>query len=58
MPHLLRDIAELRRHIKQIQKEILVPNNLAAFKVWIRAHRCETKALEAQLRGDDESAFF
>ena len=58
MPHLLRDIAELRRHIKQIQKEILVPNNPAAFKVWIRAHRRETKALEAQLRGDDESAFF
>ncbi len=43
MPHLLRDIADLRRDIKQIQKEILVPNNLAAFKVWIKDYRREAK---------------
>ena len=50
MKYLLQDIATLRRHIKQIQKEILVPNNLAAFKVWIKAYRQE-------LARRDEDAF-
>ena len=43
MKYLLQDIAALRRNIKQIQKEILVPNNLAAFKAWIKAYRQELK---------------
>ena len=50
MKYLLQDIAALRRNIKQIQKEILVPNNLAAFKVWIKAYRQE-------LKRRDEDAF-
>ncbi len=43
MPYLLRDIADLRRHIKQIQKEMSVPNNLVAFKVWIKSYRREAR---------------
>ena len=43
MAQLMRDVAELRRNIKQIRQELLVPNNLAAFKVWIKAYRQEFK---------------
>ncbi len=50
MKYLLQDIAALRRNIRQIQKEILVPNNLAAFKAWIKAYRQE-------LKRRDEDAF-
>lgn len=53
MKYLLQDIATLRRHIKQIQKEILLPNNLAAFKVWIKAYR-----QEFERRDEDAFPFF
>ena len=43
MAQLMRDVAILRRNIKQIRQELLVPNNLAAFKVWIKAYRQEFK---------------
>jgi hypothetical protein len=58
LPHLMRDIAEMRRRIKGIQDEILVPNDLAAFKIWIRARRREAKEREARMRDEDEPSFF
>ena len=59
MPRLNQNIAELRRDIRQLEREIEVPKDPAAFKAWIKARRREAKAMEAELRrGDDEFPFF
>lgn len=53
MPRLLREIAALRHNIRQIQKELLVPANPAAFKIWIKVYRRELKLRAAETRDDD-----
>lgn len=58
IPMLSRDIAALRRDIRQLEKELAVPQDLAAFKSWIKARRREAKALEAQMRFDDKDFRF
>lgn len=59
IPLLNQDIAELRRDIRKLEKELLVPKDLAAFKLWIKARRREAKALEAEMRHvDDDFTFF
>lgn len=58
MPRLTRDIAELRRRIQDLQREILVPNDLPVFKDWIKARRREAKEREARMRDEDEFPVF
>lgn len=58
LPHLIRDIAELRRRIKDIQREILVPNDLTAFKAWIKDRRREIREREARMRDEDDYPIF
>lgn len=58
IPMLSRDIAALRRDIRALEKELLLPKDLAAFKLWIKARRREAKALEAQMRYDDKDFRF
>lgn len=58
LPHLIRDIAELRRRIKDIQREILVPNDLTAFKAWIKDRRREIREREARMRDEDDFPIF
>ena len=57
MPRLMRDIAELRRHVRQMQKELLVPNDLATFKAWIKVRRREAKAREVEWGDEDDFPF-
>lgn len=57
IPRLTRDIAALRRDIKSMQKELLIPNDPVAFKAWIKFRRREAKEWEAQMQ-DDESPYF
>ena len=58
MPRLLREIAALRSNIRQIQKELLVPANPAAFKIWIKVYRRELKLRAAETRDDDDFPYF
>ena len=58
MPRLLKDIAELQRHIRQIKKDIEVPGDLAAFKAWIKARQREARAMAKEMDDDDDFAFF
>lgn len=59
IPILSRDIAALRRDIRKLEKELSVTQDLAAFKLWIKARRREAKALEAEMRyADDDFPFF
>ena len=43
MPRLMKDITELKNHIRQIEKEIKVPTDMVAFKIWIKAYRRELR---------------
>jgi hypothetical protein len=58
MPMLQRDIAELKRDIPKLKRELLVPQDLAAFKLWIKARRRESQAWQAQMRQMDEDCPF
>ena len=58
MPRLLKDIAELQRHIRQIKKEIEIPGDLAAFKAWIKARQREARAMAKDMDDDDDFPFF
>ena len=58
MPRLLKDIAELQRHIRQIKKDIEVPGDLAAFKAWIKARQREARAMAKEMDDDDDFEFF
>jgi hypothetical protein len=57
IPRLTRDIAALRRDVKFMQKELLIPNDPVAFKAWIKLRRREAKEWEAEIR-DDDSPYF
>ena len=57
IPRLMQDIAALRRDVKLMQKELLVPNDPVAFKAWIKFRRREAKERDAQMR-DDGSPYF
>ena len=50
IPLLERDMAELRRDIPKLERELLVPQDLVAFKQWIKARRRENQARQAELR--------
>jgi hypothetical protein len=61
IPLLERDVAELRRDIPKLEQELLVPQNLVAFKQWIKARRRENQARQAELRrmqGDDPNDYY
>lgn len=47
LPLLMRDIAEMRRRIQRLQEEILVPRDLATFKLWIKMRRRDIETLDA-----------
>jgi hypothetical protein len=53
MPLLLRDIAALQRDIRQFKKELLIPHDLAAFKLWIKARKQEARQREAEMDDED-----
>lgn len=58
IPMLERNIAELKRDIPKLKRELLVPKDLAAFKLWIKARRREAQAWEAEMhRRDDDCPF-
>ena len=57
IPCLMQDIAALRRDVKRMQKELLVPNDPVAFKAWIKFRRREAKEWDAQMR-DDGAPYF
>ncbi len=58
MPRLLKDIAELQRHIRQIKKDIEIPGDIAVFKAWIKARQREARAMARDMDDDDDFRFF
>ena len=62
MPRLLKDIAELQRHIRQIKRDIEIPGYLAVFKAWIKARQREardmTRDMAREMDDDDDFRFF
>ena len=42
----------LQRNIRQLKKELLVPHDLAAFKLWIKARKQEAKQRDAEMDAD------
>jgi hypothetical protein len=55
MPLLMRDMADLQRHINQIKQDMRVLGDPPAFKVWIKAYKRELKAHQ---EARDEFDFF
>ena len=62
MPRLLKDIAELQRHIRQIKRDIEIPGYLAVFKAWIKARQREARDMRRdmarEMDDDDDFRFF
>ena len=59
MPRLLKDIAELQRHIRQIKRDIEIPGYPAVFKAWIKARQREARDMRRDMARemDDDDAF-
>lgn len=55
--HLMREISELRHRMRLLEKELLMPNDLVAFKLWIKSVRREIKERDAQRRDEDEPQY-
>ena len=62
MPRLLKDIAELQRHIRQIKRDIEIPGYPAVFKAWIKARQREARDMRRdmarEMDDDDDFRFF
>ncbi len=62
MPRLLKDIAGLQRHIRQIRQDIEIPGDLAVFKAWIKTSQREARAMTRhrarEMDDDDDFRFF
>jgi len=57
MPHLSREVANLKGSIRQIKKDMRMPADLFALKVWIKDYRREAKVRERAMRYEDDFSF-
>lgn len=58
LPRLAGDVADLQRNVRQIKQDMLLLNDLKAFKAWIKAYRRELKAFQREMDEPDGFEFF
>lgn len=57
LPRLMREVANVKDSIRQIKKDMQMPANLFALKVWIKDYQREAKARERAMRYEDDFSF-
>ena len=55
LPRLNRDIADLKRHVREIKQDLGMLKEITAFKAWIKAYRRQAKAMQRD--NDDDCPF-
>ncbi len=58
LPRLASDVADLKRNVRQIKQDILLLDDLKAFKAWIKGYRRELKAFLREMDEPDDFPFF